>query len=150
MTVVVDERKGLSPTLKTIGAGHPFNVEMYVNRRNVSDVPKEDEAEVSKYLMNMFMEKDALKEQYITNGKFDIPANFQTVKVEPSYKALLNTVFWNCLVLYFGHRLLLDISYLSYSYAFAIFTFIILLFMASLKIINSTDVHQSSTYGQSK
>ena len=151
ITSVVDEQNGAPPTISSMLAGNCVKVEFFITKHQIENIPKQTEEEVSKYLMDAYVKKDGLKDQFLTKGAFDIPEGFQTTVMPPRYVSLLNSIFWTILVWYplCCFIILILTSGSWFSIAMLIIGLSVLLF-AYRKMIGISKFSKASTYGQKK
>uniref|UniRef100_A0A8P4GFN3 1-acyl-sn-glycerol-3-phosphate acyltransferase delta n=1 Tax=Dicentrarchus labrax TaxID=13489 RepID=A0A8P4GFN3_DICLA len=88
-------RNNEMPTLLGILNGKKYHADLYVRRIPLELIP-EDEAECAAWLHKLYQEKDSFQEHYTQTGRFPGPI------VSPPRRpwALINWLFWCCLLLY--------------------------------------------------
>ncbi|XP_034754161.1 1-acyl-sn-glycerol-3-phosphate acyltransferase delta isoform X2 [Etheostoma cragini] len=83
------------PTLLGVLNGMKYHADLYVRRIPLELIP-EDEAECAAWLHKLYQEKDSFQEHYKQTGRFPGP----TVSPPQRPWALINWLFWACLLLY--------------------------------------------------
>ncbi|KAM6997339.1 1-acyl-sn-glycerol-3-phosphate acyltransferase delta [Tautogolabrus adspersus] len=132
-----------APTLLDILNGKKFHADLYVRRIPLESIP-EDEAECAAWLHKLYQEKDTFQEHYTQTGRFPSP----TVTPPRRPWALINWLFWACLLLYpLG---LLFAQLLSSGSMLTILVSVALCSAASLGVrwmIGQTEINKGSSYG---
>lgn len=141
-------------TVSTILVGKKAVGHMFVRRFAISDVPTDEEG-MSKFLMDLYKDKDELKENYLKtgsftdkNGKFPI---YKEIKLGYRIPVLLNTLILNTLItiplLAQLGRMLCSGSMINISLALL---FPAVLYFSLKKFINLTRISKASAYGKKK
>ncbi|XP_017316972.2 1-acyl-sn-glycerol-3-phosphate acyltransferase delta isoform X1 [Ictalurus punctatus] len=136
-------RNNQTPTLLGILNGKKYHADLYVRRIPLDSIP-ENESECAIWLHKLYQEKDELQEKYSVTGRFPGP----TLSPPRRPWALLNWLFWICLLLFPLCLLLLQLFHSGS--AFTICTTVLLCFAASLGVrwmIGQTEINRGSSYG---
>lgn len=113
------------PTVGNLLRGRGVTGYMHVRRIETKSLP-DDEAAAAEWMQQLFREKDALQDSFLTHGDFFTGSGFKPVKPilqQPRLSSLLNMAFWNCAtltpILYFLIKLMLsgELMYLSIAVA---------------------------------
>jgi len=148
VTIVAGGEDSAPPTLTSVLQGRRTVANLYIRKFYLKDIPKDDEGS-SAWLMNLFKEKDALKESFMQTGSFSklsgLPVH-EKIQHETKLYSLLVFSVLNCCVhiplfytLIFGGTivriLLLGVLLLSW--------------LAMQRLVNITKISKSSSYGKS-
>ncbi|XP_075930810.1 1-acyl-sn-glycerol-3-phosphate acyltransferase gamma isoform X1 [Petromyzon marinus] len=141
--VTLNFKDNKNPSLLGILYGKKYQADMCVRRFPLKDLP-EDEKKCAMWLYNLYLEKDALQEEYSKTGVF--PG--ECIKPNKRPWAVLNWLFWATLLLYPLGCLAWNI--LTSGSALAITALLIALTAASLgvrRLIRVTEIDRGSNYG---
>ena len=72
--------KGSEATLLNAYDGKKSFVEIHVRKYLTSDLPRDSEDEISKFLMQLYQEKDQIKDYYLKHGHFETQPGYKTFK----------------------------------------------------------------------
>ncbi|XP_049621472.1 1-acyl-sn-glycerol-3-phosphate acyltransferase delta [Suncus etruscus] len=136
-------RNDQSPTLLGVLSGKKYHADMYVRRIPLEEVP-EAEDECSAWVHKLYQEKDAIQEEYAQTGTF--PGTPLVLARRPW--ALLNWLFWACLLLCPFVYLLLSLARSGSSLTLA--SCVLVFFMVSMGVrwmIGVTEIDKGSAYG---
>ncbi|KTF87562.1 hypothetical protein cypCar_00025991 [Cyprinus carpio] len=136
-------RNNEMPTLLGVLNGKKYHADLYVRRIPLETIP-EDESECAAWLHKLYQEKDEFQEHYRQTGRF--PGPITSPPRRPW--ALLNWLFWVCLLVYPLCMLLLQML-LSGS-TFTVFCTCVFCLAVSVGIrwmIGQTEIEKSSNYG---
>ncbi|XP_055982413.1 1-acyl-sn-glycerol-3-phosphate acyltransferase delta [Sorex fumeus] len=136
-------RDNENPTLLGVLNGKKYHADMYVRRIPLEEVPEAEDA-CSAWVHKLYQEKDAFQEEYSRTGTF--PGTPLVTARRPW--ALLNWLFWACLLLYPFLRFLLSLARSGSSLTLA--SCILVLFAASVGVrwmISVTEIDKGSAYG---
>ncbi|KAK2896928.1 hypothetical protein QQF64_005460 [Cirrhinus molitorella] len=136
-------RNNEMPTLLGVLNGKKYHADLYVRRIPLDTIP-EDESECAAWLHKLYQEKDEFQEHYRQTGRFPGPITNPPRQLW----ALLNWLFWVCLLVYPLCMLLLQLL-LSGSTFTVVCTFVFCL-AVSVGIrwmIGQTEIDKSSNYG---
>ncbi|XP_073689891.1 1-acyl-sn-glycerol-3-phosphate acyltransferase delta [Garra rufa] len=131
------------PTLLGVLNGKKYHADLYVRRIPLDTIP-EDESECAAWLHKLYQEKDEFQEHYRQAGRFPGPITNAPRRIW----ALLNWLFWVCLLVYPLCMLLLQLL-LSGSTFTVVCTFVFCL-AVSVGIrwmIGQTEIDKGSNYG---
>lgn len=131
------------PTLLGVLNGKKYDADLYVRRIPLESIP-EDEAECAAWLHKLYQEKDSFQEHYTQTGRFPGP----TVSPPSQPWALINFLFWACLLLYPLGLLLAQL--VSSGSIFTILVSVALCSAASMGVrwmIGQTEIDRGSNYG---
>lgn len=106
--------------------------------------------------MNLYVEKDRLKDNFLTTGHF-VPEgetqfqSYEPVELPPSGKVLLNTIVWNLLVAIPVLKLISGIIMSgNVTHMFILSVLMATLYLGLQKMINLTKISKGSEYGSKK
>ncbi|KAM9345430.1 1-acyl-sn-glycerol-3-phosphate acyltransferase delta isoform 2-T2 [Symphorus nematophorus] len=136
-------RNNEAPSLLDILNGKKYHADLYVRRIPLELIP-EDEAECAAWLHKLYQEKDSFQEQYTQTGHYPGP----TVSPPRRPWALINWLFWACLLLY--PLALFFTQLISSGSILTIVVSVVLCSTASLGVrwmIGQTEIHKGSNYG---
>lgn len=148
--VAFKESDPVEPTMTNLVFGKPVTAHMYIKRVSLDEVP-DTEAEQEKFLRDLFVKKDKMKESFIQTDDFFKNSGEPRVepwKTERRIWPLLNVVFWliSTLVpmLYYLVKLFFSGEILYFSIgAGLLFSFYMLL----QRTIRMSETKHGSTYG---
>ena len=101
VTCVVSNDGGPA-TISNILMGRKTVGEVYIRRFKTDEIPNSSAEESAQFLMNIYKDKDALLDSYALTGSFTQENKFQQYPVSIFPRriySLLNTVFWNTLII---------------------------------------------------
>ncbi|XP_054718509.1 1-acyl-sn-glycerol-3-phosphate acyltransferase delta-like [Uloborus diversus] len=137
----------LKPTFSNMLRGYSFTGDMHIKRIPMSEVPTESDEATSKWLHQLYQEKDELMDNYFKTNKF--PG--QPTKLNRSFRSLANSLLWSLLVgvpsLYLLFKLITMGNFWVTVITIAV---IFLLFTAMLLMIRVTKADKGSSYGKDK
>ncbi|KAA8583913.1 1-acyl-sn-glycerol-3-phosphate acyltransferase delta [Etheostoma spectabile] len=136
-------RNNEAPTLLGVLNGMKYHADLYVRRIPLELIP-EDEAECAAWLHKLYQEKDSFQEHYKQTGRFPGP----TVSPPQRPWALINWLFWACLLLYPLGLLLAQL--ISTASMMTILASVALCYAVSLGVrwmIGQTETDRGSSYG---
>ncbi|KFM80796.1 1-acyl-sn-glycerol-3-phosphate acyltransferase delta, partial [Stegodyphus mimosarum] len=84
----------LKPTFSNMLRGHRFVGDMYVKRIPMSEIPTDSDEATTKWLHQLYQEKDKLMDDYLKTNKF--PG--KCIRLQRSYYSLAHSLLWICLV----------------------------------------------------
>jgi len=146
VTLVADQKT--PPTLTSILFGRSTVASMYIRKFNLKDIPK-DEAGSAAWLMNLFQEKDSLKESFDETGCFAEKSGFPkygTISHQRRLPSLLITSIASaCVVLPMLYFLVFGAVYVRVT----LLVVLVLAWLAMDRLINITKISKSSAYGNS-
>jgi len=136
------------PTLTNVLMGRTTSAHMYIRRFKLSDIPKE-EKESSKWLSDLYIEKDELIDSFMKNGEFKhhaLPVYKGATKSARPYSLFLSIGVNMCVILP------LALAVVSGGMLSLMVAFIVIgLSTAGIKyFIGITQISKSSTYGNKK
>jgi lysophosphatidic acid acyltransferase/lysophosphatidylinositol acyltransferase len=158
VTAAVDEKRGCPATLSNVLTGKKMVAELYIRRIPRTEVVgAKSEEDMSRFLMNLYSEKDALKDNYLSHGSFTRNGqdkrfeDFKAVEVLPRKYSLINMVVLNLLVGVPLVKMLVGVV-LSGSLAqtLAVGTVSVALYVGLRKMIGLTKISKASAYGAKK
>jgi len=141
--------QGANPTLEDALNGRSSHANMYIRKFQLENIPKDEEG-ATEWLMNLYKEKDELKESFIKTGSFSElsgQADYPCTNLPPRIYSLLISLSINLLILVplawfalsggvyrlLGASMLLGLAYLAMS-----------------KLIGLTKISKGSSYGSAK
>lgn len=137
------------PTLTSVLRGRHTEASMYIREFQLKDIPTSDEGS-SEWLMNLFQEKDKLKDSFLETGCFSelsgMPKHEPIIKQSRPWSRIL-AVILNCVV---------NIPMLYILLTGGIYTRLVIMallglaFVAQHKLVNLTKISKSSSYGAKK
>ncbi|XP_029305353.1 1-acyl-sn-glycerol-3-phosphate acyltransferase delta [Cottoperca gobio] len=134
------------PTLLEILNGRKYHADLYVRRIPLELIP-EDEGECAAWLHKLYQEKDSFQEHYTQTGHF--PGTI--VSPPRQHWALINWLFWACLLLFPLGLLLVQL--VSSGSILTILASVAVCSAASLGVrwmIGQTEIDKGSSYGNVK
>jgi len=139
------------PTMTSLLSGNPVTAYMYMKRVPMEDLPT-SEVEQEKFLRDMFLGKDKLKDSFVRTGDFFTTSGVQRItpfKVERRTYPLINMIVWAivilCPMLYYLVALLISGKTLYLCIAAGIIgLFATLLY----KTIGMSKISKGSSYGK--
>lgn len=148
VTLVAGMDDSAPPTLTSVLYGKVTKASMYIRKFPLKDIPK-DEAGSAAWLMNLFQEKDQLKESFLQTGCFSELSGFP--KYQPIVKksrvySLIITIIMNICVI--GPLLYFIISGGLYTRLIVV-VLLLLAWLAMHRLVNMTKISKSSEYGKS-
>jgi lysophosphatidic acid acyltransferase/lysophosphatidylinositol acyltransferase len=147
VTLVAGSETTAPPTLTSALMGKETVAHMYIRRFDLKDIPK-DEAGSSAWLMNLFKEKDALKESFEKTG------SFSKLSGMPEYKSIQPKRRIFSLLISAGLNICVfsAVMYLLWTgslyYRLAVAGFLVLAWLAMDRLVNITKISKSSAYGK--
>ena len=90
--VVINESKGHQATLINAYDGKKIFAEVYITSYETKDVPRDTDEAAAQFLMNIYKEKDKVKDYYLKHGHFEAKPGYKTVTVSPKYACLINVI----------------------------------------------------------
>ncbi|KAF2884202.1 hypothetical protein ILUMI_21984 [Ignelater luminosus] len=140
----------VKPTISSLMMGKSVNAHMYMNRIPMEDVPS-SEAEQEKFLRDMFVRKDKLRDSFVRTGDFFATSGI--TRVGPFVKQrrlwpLINITIWMIVILcpmMYYIKMMLFSGKLIY---FGIVASILVLFIGLLyKTVGMSKISKGSSYG---
>ncbi|KAL3281231.1 hypothetical protein HHI36_004445 [Cryptolaemus montrouzieri] len=139
------------PTMKNLLMGKPVTAHLYIRRIPLEQVPKTEE-EQDKFLKDLFINKDKMKEGFVKHGDFfKLTSDLEPVGpiiTKRRYYSLLNTIMWCMAILIpmitYLLKLLLSGQIIYLSIAGGI---IVIFFFLMNILLNMSDMNKASTYG---
>ncbi|KAL3220131.1 hypothetical protein MRX96_005521 [Rhipicephalus microplus] len=135
------------PTIKSVLNGRPFVADLLFRRVPLDNVPTDSDEECTKFLYDLYVEKDNEMDEYLKTGKFPGTVRELPVRIWP----LLVLCFWSLLVavpcLYAFYAVLTSGSTIT---VVAFSTFIALLLSILHWMVGLSEIKKSSTYGTTK
>ena len=152
VTVTVNSAEGGPATISSILFGRKTVAEVYIRQFDINDVSK-NEKDASKFLMDVYKDKDALIDNYALTGKFahgEFP-DYECAVLPRRVYSLLNTIFLNflCVPLVFGQIGVFAFSGSIWQFALALLIVIIMV-IGLRKFIGLTKISKGSSYGKKK
>lgn len=148
--VVFKENEPVAPTMTSLVFGKQVTAHMYIKRISLDEVP-DTEAEQEKFLRDLFIRKDKLKDSFLKTGDFFADSEESRVKPWASQRRpwpLLNVVFWfiSTLVplLYYLIKLFFSGEILYFSIGSGL---ILTFYMLLQRTIAMSETKHGSTYG---
>lgn len=147
VTLVAGSEGTAPPTLTSILYGKPTVANMYIRQFELSDIPK-DEAGSAAWLINLFKEKDALKESFMKTGCFSETSG------APKYKPIEAKRRVYSLLVICVLNLLVNLPILYFLVAGGIviravlMVVLLLAWIAMNRLVNITKISKSSEYGK--
>lgn len=147
LQVALTDDDNSKATLTEVLAGSVTTVHIFVGKLNVDEISIESEDATSDYLYNVYKKKDDLVEFFKKNGHF--PGIEKPYK--PRIQSLLNWLAWMSIV----YSSVIYLYYLCLTSGGLFYTTILLSFTLVVgfsvkKLVDSTQVSKSSSYGTSK
>jgi len=137
------------PTLTSILCGRSTEASMYIREYQLKDIPTTDEGS-SQWLMNLFKEKDALKDSFLQTGCFSELSGFPKYppiqRQSRPWSLLISITLNSCVIIPLIYILITG----------GLITRLVLVVMLGLawfamrKFINITKISKSSSYGAKK
>jgi len=149
--IVFKEDDPVKPTLRNILRGQPVTAHLYFRRIPLEEIPESDQ-EIDRYLKNIFVTKDKMKEGFLKHGDFfkyteNLP-RFEPVKINRRYYSLLNSIMWSVIVLIPMVSYLIKLLFSGQLVYFSIAIGIIGIFFFLLEnLMSMSDINKSSKYG---
>lgn len=135
------------PTIKSVLNGRPFVADLFFRRVPIDNVPTDSDEECTKFLYDLYVEKDNEMDEYLKTGKFPGTVRELPVRIWP----LLVLCFWSLLAavpcLYAFYAVLTSGSTTT---VVAFSTFIALLLSILHWMVGLSEIKKSSTYGTTK
>ncbi|KAI2657970.1 1-acyl-sn-glycerol-3-phosphate acyltransferase delta [Labeo rohita] len=136
-------RNNEMPTLLGVLNGKKYHADLYVRRIPLDTIP-EDESECAAWLHKLYQEKDEFQEHYRQTGRF--PGPITSPPRRPW--ALLNWLFWVCLLVYPLCMLLLQLLLSGSTFTVVCtFVFCIAVSVGIRWMIGQTEIDKGSNYG---
>ena len=149
-TLVIDEKKGAKPTLSNILTGESVHGEVFVRRFAIKDLDISEEG-ASKFLMDLYQEKDRLKDHYLKTGSFPATEGYMRKESQPRPQSLALIVTLNLIVnvpiIKWALGMLLSGSLFNMTVPVVLYVF---LYFVMKKMIGITKINKGSTYGSKK
>jgi len=150
VTLVAGGEGVAPPNLSSAICGRSTKAAMYIRRYKFSDIPT-DEKGSGQWLMNLFQEKDELKESFLETGSFkqlsateaNAP-NFEQVEIQRRVYSLIVTMVLQCCVLIPIIGLVLYGSFIT---RMVIGLVLLLSWIAMHWFLKLTKISDSSSYG---
>lgn len=147
MQVALDDDDNSRATLTAVLGGARSTVHIYVERLDVNEVSIESEDATSEYLYSVYKKKDDLVDYFKQNGCF--PGIEKPYK--PRVQSLINWLTWMTIV----YSTIIYQYYLCFTsgsllYIITLSTIALGAIFSVIKLVNSTQVSKSSSYGTSK
>uniref|UniRef100_A0A8C1D7L0 1-acyl-sn-glycerol-3-phosphate acyltransferase delta n=2 Tax=Cyprinus carpio TaxID=7962 RepID=A0A8C1D7L0_CYPCA len=136
-------RNNEMPTLLGVLNGKKYHADLYVRRIPLDTIP-EDESECAAWLHKLYQEKDEFQEHYRQTGRFPGPIT------SPPHRpwALLNWLFWVCLLVYPLCMLLLQLLLSGSTFTVVCTSAFCLAVSVGIRwMIGQTEIDKSSNYG---
>lgn len=147
VTIAVHPRDGGPATMSSILTGRKTVAEVYIKKYDLKSIPKDAENS-SKFLMDVYAQKDQLIDNYALSGQFtDGPVNCTILPRRPY--ALINTIVLNLMVVpfVFGQIGVFAFSGSMLHFGLAL-TLVIILYFTLKKFIGLTKISKGSSYGK--
>lgn len=132
------------PTIKSVLNGRPFLADLYFRRVPLDTVPTDSDEECTKFLYDLYVEKDNEMDDYLKTGKFPGTVRELPVRIWP----LFVLCFWSLIAavpcLYAFYAVLTSGSTVT---VVAFSTFIALLLSVLHWMVGLSEIKKSSTYG---
>ena len=146
-----------APTLSNLLRGRKVSGDIFVRKIDLKSVDASDEEAASKFLYQMYEEKDSLKDYYAKNGRFPTGErgteyeDYVTATRGPRIASLVNTLALNAVVHFYLTRFMLG-CLLSGCVCWMLVPVAVygLVFVALKKMIGITKISKSSSYGNKK
>ncbi|XP_026079395.1 1-acyl-sn-glycerol-3-phosphate acyltransferase delta [Carassius auratus] len=131
------------PTLLGVLNGKKYHADLYVRRIPLDKIP-EDESECAAWLYKLYQEKDEFQEHYRQTGRFPGPVTSPPLRPW----ALLNWLFWVCLLVYPLCMLLLQLLLSGSTFTVICTSAFCLAVSVGIRwMIGQTEIDKSSNYG---
>uniref|UniRef100_U5EUZ3 Putative lysophosphatidic acid acyltransferase lpaat n=1 Tax=Corethrella appendiculata TaxID=1370023 RepID=U5EUZ3_9DIPT len=145
-----DKDAKIKPTIFNLLNGRGIKAYMHVKRIPIETIPT-DEEEATKWLHDLFKEKDRMQESFHKHGNFFAESNQiekKAIRQPPKLSSLLNTAGWAIVtltpILYYLTQLLLSGELVYFSVAVLI---IFAFYMLMVKAIGMSKISKASDYG---
>ncbi|XP_045469955.1 1-acyl-sn-glycerol-3-phosphate acyltransferase delta-like isoform X2 [Harmonia axyridis] len=148
---VFKEDDPVEPTMRNIMKGKSVTAHLYFRRIPLEEIP-ESEEEMDKFLKNLFVIKDKMKEGFLKHGDFfkyteNLP-RYEPIVTKRRYYSLLNSLGWSFIVLIpmisYIFNLLLSGQLI---YFFTALGIIGIFYFLLQHLLNMSDINKSSAYG---
>lgn len=153
VTLAINSKDGGPATISSILLGRKTVGEIYIRRFDINEIPKTTD-ESAQYLMDVYKSKDALLDSYARTGTFTQDNQFEDYKITVIPRriySLLNTIFWNILVIPFVFGQIGASAVSGSMIQFGIVLFIVIgMYVALRKFIGLTKISKASSYGNKK
>ncbi|XP_015923241.1 1-acyl-sn-glycerol-3-phosphate acyltransferase delta [Parasteatoda tepidariorum] len=137
----------VKPTFANMLKGNSFNGDIHIKRYPMSEIPTDSDEASSKWLHNLYVEKDRLMDNYFKTQRFPGVC----IKVKPRIFPLLNVIFWSAVVGVPFCRLLLYILVNGSLFAIsAVVSIAMLFFTIMYYMVRATSSAKGSSYGKDK
>jgi len=146
VTLVAGTGDSAPPTLTSVLSGKRTVANMYIRKFDLSDIPKDEEGSAA-WLINLFKEKDALKESFLNTGCFSETSGL------PKYKPVQSKPRIYSLLVICVLNLVVNLPVLYCLYAGSFYTRLVVLLVLGLawlamqRLVNITKISKSSEYG---
>jgi len=153
VTLAINSKDGGPATISSILLGRKTVGEIYIRRFDINEIPKTTD-ESAQFLMDVYKSKDALLDSYARTGNFTQDNQFEDYKITVIPRriySLLNTIFWNILVIPFVFGQIGASAVSGSMIQFGIVLFVVIgLYVALRKFIGLTKISKASNYGNKK
>lgn len=133
------------PTMLNILFGHKLIGDMYVRRIPIQEIPTDSDEECSKWLHELYQQKDKIMEEYLKTGKF--PGKYTEFSRRPY--PIINIIFWSLVVgtpLVYGLWLMLTSG--NTIIIMAAWTVVITIMTGVYLLVRVTKADKGSAYGK--
>jgi len=138
-----DERnKNVQPTLKNILLGKPLIGDVYIGRIPIEQIPWQSETELTKFLFELYSEKDILMDGHKETAKFPGIYRCPNRRLVP----LLNFAMWTVIVSYLIYCLMA----ISFTWFVSILSILLTSIFVVGFMVNATKAEKGSKYGKKK
>lgn len=148
VTLVAGGDHSAPPTLTSVLQGRTVVANMYIRKFLLDDIPK-DEAGSSQWLMDLFKEKDAMKESFLQTGCFSalsgVPKHDKITHKAKVYSLLVVVILNCCVLLPLIYLLVFGGLYVR----LVLLAVLLLSWLAMQRLVNITKISKSSSYGKS-
>ncbi|KAK9879772.1 hypothetical protein WA026_006837 [Henosepilachna vigintioctopunctata] len=148
---VFKEEDPNKPSMINLLNGKPVNAHLYIRRIPLEEVPESEEGQ-DKFIKDLFVIKDKMKEGFLKHGDLfalvDNVPRVEAVITQRRYYSLVNVVVWAFVVLIPMISYLLKLFLSGQLFYFSIGMGIIGIFLYLMNnLLNVSDIKKSSSYG---
>lgn len=137
----------VKPTFSNMLRGYGFAGDIHIRRIPMSEIPTDSDEATSKWLHELYQEKDKLMDDYFKTNKF--PG--RCIPLKRSFRSLLNVIFWVIAVGIPFLCLLVKLLTMGSIWVTSItVSVIIALFSSMYLMIRATKASKGSSYGKDK
>ncbi|XP_077298137.1 1-acyl-sn-glycerol-3-phosphate acyltransferase gamma-like [Arctopsyche grandis] len=153
VNIAFNESDKVAPTMTNLLSGKKVICHVHIRRIPIEDVPETEEG-ASKWLHDLYVEKDKMQESFSKTGDFFVASGVKKIrpfKMNRRLYSLLNIIFWNIVILVPGLSYLIGLLFSGELIYFSIAIGIITAFYCILKFfIRLSQISKGSSYGIEK